>query len=82
MSADPSELKRRILIESGLAHLEGDFAEANGDPTWNTQELQRDFEVHAFLAPFVTVTRKSDGVKGALQFRHAPRVYYDFQPTD
>lgn len=50
-----------------------------GDPTWDTAELQRDFEVIGFQAPFVVVKRKSDGVMGSLQFRHAPRVYFDFQ---
>ena len=48
--------------------------------TWNTQELQKDYTVHSFLAPFVLVTRKSDGVKGILEFQHMPRFYFNFQP--
>lgn len=48
--------------------------------TWTTDELREDFEVHSFLAPFVFVTRKADGVKGALRFAHHPRVYFDFVP--
>jgi hypothetical protein len=47
---------------------------------WNTAELQEDFTVHGFGAPFVHVTRKSDGKKGTLQFTHSPRVYFGFQP--
>jgi hypothetical protein len=27
----------------------------------------------------VVVTRKSDGVKGSLEFRHSPRVYFNWQ---
>jgi hypothetical protein len=46
---------------------------------WNTEELQRDFTVQGFLAPFVVVVRKSDGVKGTLEFTHNPRVYFNFQ---
>lgn len=50
-------------------------------PTWNTEELQRDFEVLGFQAPYVVVIRKSDGVKGSLEFIHRPRVYFSFQPA-
>jgi hypothetical protein len=46
--------------------------------TWTTEELQRDFDVVAFQAPFVEVRRKSDGAVGSLRFDHSPRVYYDF----
>jgi hypothetical protein len=49
---------------------------------WNTQELQEEFTVHSFSAPFVTVTRKADGVKGILEFRHSPRFYYSFVPSN
>jgi hypothetical protein len=48
------------------------------EKTWNTKELQEDFEVIGFQAPFVVVVRKSDKVKGSLQFDHHPRVYYSF----
>lgn len=49
--------------------------------TWNTEELQRDFTVTGFSAPFVVVVRKADGVKGTLEFTHSPRVYFDFTPS-
>lgn len=48
--------------------------------TWDTEALQRDFVVEGFLAPYVVVRRKSDGVKGTLEFTHNPRVYFDFRP--
>ena len=44
----------------------------------NTEELQRDFDVVGFSAPFVVVRRKSDGALGSMQFDHSPRVYYSF----
>jgi hypothetical protein len=47
---------------------------------WDTGELQREFTVHSFLAPYVSVTRKSDGVKGTMLFSHRPRFYHSFQP--
>jgi hypothetical protein len=53
--------------------------EAEHGQCWDTSELQRDFEVTGFLAPFVVVRRKSDGRKGSLLFQHNPRIYYCFQ---
>lgn len=47
--------------------------------TWTTEQLQEDFAVEGFAAPFVVVRRKSDGVKGTLEFTHSPRVYFGFK---
>lgn len=48
--------------------------------TWDTGQLQADFEVLGFSAPFVVVKRKSDGKRGTLEFKHGPpRIYFDFQ---
>lgn len=49
-----------------------------GEKTWNTAELIEDFEVIGFSAPYVVVRRRSDGQKGSLEFRHSPRVYFNF----
>lgn len=48
---------------------------------WTTQELSRDFTVIGFGAPFVVVIRKSDNVRGTLQFNHSPRIYFGFEPS-
>lgn len=61
------------LIEAPGTQLEAPEA-------WDTEALRRDFEVHSFLAPFVVVSRKADGVKGTLEFTHSPRVYFNFVP--
>lgn len=45
---------------------------------WNTRELQEDFEVEAFSAPFVIVRRRSDNRRGSLEFEHSPRYYHSF----
>ena len=47
---------------------------------WTTVEMSEDFDVTGFAAPFVVVTRKSDGQKGTLKFTHQPRFYFSFQP--
>lgn len=49
------------------------------DKVWNTEEMTKEFEVDGFLAPYVVVKRRSDGVKGTLEFTHMPRFYFDFQ---
>ncbi len=46
---------------------------------WDTQELTAEFQVHSFAAPFVIVSRKSDGQKGLLEFTHYPRFYFGFK---
>ena len=45
---------------------------------WDTKQLQEDFIVTGFAAPFTIVTRKSDGQKGSLMFSHNPRFYFKF----
>lgn len=52
--------------------------EAAHGQVWDTRQLQEDFEVTGFLAPFVAVRRKSDNQKGLLEFCHNPRFYYNF----
>lgn len=47
--------------------------------TWDTAQLQEDFTVEGFSAPFVVVRRKSDGKRGTLEFKHSPRIYFDFR---
>jgi hypothetical protein len=71
---DPTENFRRNMIETGQPYRDLEQAKQ----VWTTTDLARDFTVHSFMAPFVIVTRKADGVKGVLEFTHSPRVYFDF----
>lgn len=72
MKTDSTEDIRRAMVDA-----------INSDPVvpegLTTDELRRDYEVTGFLAPFVFVRRKSDGVRGSFQFRHSPRVYFGFK---
>jgi hypothetical protein len=45
---------------------------------WDTEALQRDFEVRGFGGGLCVVVRRSDGQLGSLKFDHMPRVYYGF----
>lgn len=67
--------ERKDFIEAGGP--QADLA-VNQEPTWDTEGLRRDFEVLGFAAPFVVVRRRSDGVKGSLEFTHKPRVYFNW----
>lgn len=46
---------------------------------WDTRQLQEEFSVEGFQAPFVVVRRKADGVRGSLEFQHMPRYYFSFK---
>ena len=72
---DPTENTRRKMAHAINTHA-GPLDEGQ---EWTTEELTRDFTVESFAAPFVVVTRKSDGVRGTLYFRHSPRTYFNFQ---
>lgn len=65
-----SLLNDRVLDRAALKAAEGQV--------WDTAEMQRDFTVHGFMAPFVSVTRKADGQRGVLLFQHLPRFYFRF----
>ena len=79
---DRTESIRRLLVadinaEPGSREaLTADYGQV-----WSTAELQQDFAVRGFAAPFVIVTRLSDGQAGCLVFQHSPRYYFDFTPT-
>ena len=71
---DPTEAYRRRMIESGQTFKDLEQATQR----WDTAQLKQEFEVHAFMAPFVLVTRRSDGAQGSLEFTHDPRWYFNF----
>jgi hypothetical protein len=56
-------------------------AQYGEDNVFDTDQLGAAFEVRSFCYGVVTVTRKSDGVKGTLNFDHSPRLYYRFKAS-
>jgi hypothetical protein len=79
---DVTEAARRLAqrIVNADQRTSEEIAADHDGVTWTTDELQRDFEVLGFAAPFVVVRRRSDGMKGSLTFRHNPRIYYGWEP--
>jgi len=80
MSYDPTETIRRERIQEinqesdNKAELEAKYGKV-----WTTEEMCNEFDAIGFMAPLVVVRRKSDGVKGSLEFRHSPRFYFNWQ---
>lgn len=78
---DPLELIRRARQTEINAHPRTrEQLEFICGLVWDTEELSQAFEVIGFLAPFVVVKRRSDGVIGSLEFQHVPRFYFQFVP--
>jgi|TARA_R100000458_G_scaffold58970_2_gene68255 hypothetical protein len=81
-TTDPTEPIRRSMVHA-LNTNAGQRAtlEETWGRVWTTSELTSEFDVIAFLAPYVKVVRHSDGQTGTLMFQHHPRYYFDFQSS-
>jgi hypothetical protein len=76
---DPTEaLRRDRLAEINAQPGSREALAAQHGQVWDTNELRRDFDVLGFAAPLVVVRRKSDGVRGSLEFQHSPRFYFNW----
>ena len=79
---DPTEQTRREMIAFGEPEADAVEAIMQGEQRWTTEELERDFKVISFMAPYVVVQRRSDGAKGTLEFTHHPRMYFGWRPDN
>ena len=78
---DPTEqIRRQRLAEINIEPRGREALEVEHAQVWDTEELAHEFEVVGFLAPVVVVRRRSDGVRGSLEFQHDPRFYFNFEP--
>ena len=55
-----------------------DLLQAGFKDIMTTEEATELFEFEGFGGGIAVVTRKSDGVRGSLNFTHLPRFYFDF----
>ena len=78
--SDPTEPIRREMVAQ-INAIEGsrEYLESKHGEIWDTSELQEQFEVTGFMAPFVGVRRRCDGMKGSVMFQASPRFYFRFQ---
>ncbi len=80
--SDPTEpLRRERLAEINAEPGSREALEAQYGQVWDTGELTTDYQVLGFSAPLVVVKRRSDGVRGSLEFQHSPRFYFSFRPA-
>ena len=75
MTLEIHDYTRADVQDNGRAELEAKLGKV-----YDTQELREAFDVLSFAAPFIVAVRKSDGVKGTLEFTHNPRFYFAFNP--
>ena len=79
--SDPTEaIRRQEVAEINAEPGSREALAAEHGQVWTTAELQQEFEVLGFMAPYVVVRRRSDRIKGSLKFQHSPRLYFSFQP--
>jgi hypothetical protein len=80
MKDETEGIRRAMVNEINSNPGSREALEKEHGQVWDTTQLDQDFEVKGFMAPFVVVKRKSDGVIGSLEFQHSPRFYYGFTP--
>ena len=80
MNDQAEVLRCQRLVEINAEPGSREALEAQHGQVWDTAELRNDFSVLGFAALFVIVRRKSDGVRGSLEFQHNPRFHFNFQP--
>lgn len=79
--ADPTEtIRRQRLEEINVQPGSREALEAAYGQVWDTDQMSEEFQAVGFMAPFIVVQRRSDGVKGSLEFQHNPRFYFNFMP--
>lgn len=71
-------IRRELIAEINSEPGSRGYLEAKYGTVYDTSELIKTFEPLGFMAPVIVVRRRTDGVKGSLQFRHSPRLYYNF----
>jgi len=75
-------IRRKMIAESQPDQHLAECVKNDGKRYNGREELLAEFDVTGFLAPFVVVTRKSDGRVGTMEFTHNPRVYFNFEPDN
>ncbi len=77
---DPTENVRREMVDkiNSFKRTKEELQRIYGE-VYNTSELNEQFDVIGFMAPFITVRRFLDNVKGTLMFQDQPRYYFSFK---
>ena len=82
---DNTETIRRAEVAQINSEVAGDKdferirLEVKYGQVWDTAEMTREFNVIGFGASYIVVHRKSDSIRGSLEFQHRPRLYFNFK---
>ena len=79
MSDQTESLRRQRLVELNEGDTNRAKLQEQYGKVWSTDEMTGEFDALGFMAPYIVVRRKSDGVRGSLELRHSPRFYFNFQ---
>jgi hypothetical protein len=80
MTDETEPIRRQMVAEINANPGSREALQAKHGQVWDTGELQDDYQVLGFMAPFVVACRRSDGVRGSLMFQNSPRFYHSFKP--
>ena len=79
MRDNTQNIRRAMVGEINSNPNEREALKKEYGDVWNTKESNEVFEFIGFMAPFVSVIRRSDNVKGTLMFQDSPRYYFNFR---
>ena len=86
--SDPTEIPRRTMVaninaavESNDKNDERKRLEKLYGQVWDTEELQKEFTVEGFMAPYIKAVEKGTGDEGVMQFQDMPRFYFNWKTT-
>lgn len=80
MTDATESIRREMVAEINAEPGSREYLEAKHGQVWDTSELQQEFEVLGFMAPFVVARHRIDGTKGSLMFQANPRFYFGWSP--
>ena len=78
MKDETEGIRRALVGEINREPTDREQLEEEHGQVWNIEELQEDFKVTGFMAPFVLVVQKNTGKEGSMMFQHNPRFYFGF----
>jgi hypothetical protein len=80
MTIETMEMLRRVrLVELNIQAADRLALERRHGRVWDPGELRQEFVVIGYMARYVVVRRKANGVDGSLEFQHEPRFYFNWR---
>ncbi len=79
---DPTEsTRRRMVTEINSNPSKRQLLEEKYGEVYTLEELDKEFKIIGFMAPYIAVDRLSDDKRGTMMFQDRPRFYYNFKES-